>query len=145
MRIPPKLSGFIPKYSHVFTIPWIYPPSQDAIVTTRIITFLVGNPYKTYLNLHFFTGILVAFFFLGSKLFPWNLCKVCRFFSRFFPWKRRKRSSIALSRQERVEEDRSIAIEAAIVRIMKMRKTSGNPEEMGAGESPKKVARFEYY
>ena len=27
-------------------IPWNYPPTQDAIVTTGIIPFLVGNPYK---------------------------------------------------------------------------------------------------
>ncbi len=27
-------------------IPWVVPPSQDAIVTTRIVTFLVEDPYK---------------------------------------------------------------------------------------------------
>ena len=27
----------------IYTVHWIYPPTQDAIVTTRIITFLVGK------------------------------------------------------------------------------------------------------
>ena len=59
---------------------WIYPPTEDAIVITRIVTFLVASPYKPLFATATPASNLASFWVHPRKL-TWNL--------KMKPWKRR--------------------------------------------------------